>query len=871
MVEQNKEQKGSQNNDQKNDQKKEKKKQQLELSEEDAAKKEELDMLVERVQDSDESITQTALENIAKEIRESTSSMTAVPKPLKFLKEHFSTLEQHYNKVKASDMKKLYADILSMLAMVMAPEGSRRSLKYKLEGNISELGSWGHEYVRSLAGEIGQEYQEKSEKDQPVDDLMELVDQIVPFHINSNAEADACDLLIEVEKLDKILTYCDETNYSRVCEYLLACAYYAPEPEDTQMLKVCYTIFKDQKEYPSALRVALRLNQRKFIEEIFYMCPDEPTKRQMAFMLARQRVYFQDEEDEELKEIMGNNKLTEHFLYLAKDLDSMEPKTPEDIYKSHLTESKSALSGNVDSARQNLASTFVNAFVNAGFGQDKLITEEESDWIYKNKGHGIISAAASMGMIYLWNVDDGLSAIDKYLYANDNNVKAGACLGIGVCNTGIQNDMEPAVGLLREYLEDTPRDVRISSILGLAMACAGSPGEDIQSLLMPLLADSEQNFEITCFSGLALGLVNVGTCDEETAEPLLEALLERDDKTLESPLTRLLILGLGLVYLGKQEYADAIIESAKATLSEKTAKLCELTLLTCAYAGSGDVLKIQRLLAICGEHLEENEDNRHQGIAVLGIAMIAMGEPIGSEMAIRAFDHLLQYGDLVIRRSVPLALGLLNVSNPKLTVMDTLSKLSHDTDSQVAQCAILGLGFLGAGSNHARIGQLLRSLSTYYSKDPNSLFVVRLAQGLLFAGKGLVTMSPIHSDRMLLSPVALAGLLVVLHSSLEIKDTLLGKYAYLLYFLVCSMYPRMLVTVDENLEYVSTPVRVGTAVDTVAQAGRPRRITGFQTHNSPVLLQYEERAELGSEEYIPLSSVLEGVVVLKKNPDFKEE
>jgi 26S proteasome regulatory subunit N1 len=28
----------------------------------------------------------------------------------------------------------------------------------------------------------------------------------------------------------------------------------------------------------------------------------------------------------------------------------------------------------VDSARQNLASTFVNAFVNAGFGSDKLVT-----------------------------------------------------------------------------------------------------------------------------------------------------------------------------------------------------------------------------------------------------------------------------------------------------------------------------------------------------------------------------------------------------------------------------------------------------------------------------------------------------------------
>ena len=33
----------------------------------------------------------------------------------------------------------------------------------------------------------------------------------------------------------------------------------------------------------------------------------------------------------------------------------------------------------VDSARANLASTFVNAFVNAGFGQDKLVTATSED------------------------------------------------------------------------------------------------------------------------------------------------------------------------------------------------------------------------------------------------------------------------------------------------------------------------------------------------------------------------------------------------------------------------------------------------------------------------------------------------------------
>ena len=42
----------------------------------------------------------------------------------------------------------------------------------------------------------------------------------------------------------------------------------------------------------------------------------------------------------------------------------------------------------VDSARQNLASSFVNAFLNAGFGADKLLMDEKSKWIYKNKDMG---------------------------------------------------------------------------------------------------------------------------------------------------------------------------------------------------------------------------------------------------------------------------------------------------------------------------------------------------------------------------------------------------------------------------------------------------------------------------------------------------
>jgi hypothetical protein len=128
------------------------------------------------------------------------------------------------------------------------------------------------------------------------------------------------------------------------------------------------------------------------------------------------------------------------------------------------------------------------------------------------------------------------------------------------------------------------------------------------------------------------------------------------------------------------------------------------------------------MMHVAGEHIieqkkEEEKDKEkdekekeelvrnaaHQGVAVLGIAAIVMAEEIGSRMALRAFDRILQvstlsylfssffilifivnnvfflipcligcvgkyqYGDIVTKRAVPLALGLMCISNPDIS------------------------------------------------------------------------------------------------------------------------------------------------------------------------------------------------------------
>lgn len=58
-----------------------------------------------------------ALQMLSNLIRTSTTSMTSVPKPLKFLREHYLALKEVYEKIKDEKTKKFCADVVSVLAM----------------------------------------------------------------------------------------------------------------------------------------------------------------------------------------------------------------------------------------------------------------------------------------------------------------------------------------------------------------------------------------------------------------------------------------------------------------------------------------------------------------------------------------------------------------------------------------------------------------------------------------------------------------------------------------------------------------------------------------------------------------------------------
>lgn len=140
-------------------------------------------------------------------------------------------------------------------------------------------------------------------------------------------------------------------------------------------------------------------------------------------------------------DIVGNKNLVQYYKQLATDLDVLEPKRPDQIYKE---DSKKT----VDSSKMNLADTYVNAFVNLGMGSDSLMLKKQQEggneghWIYKLKNDGMIAASASVGMICMWDLQNGCDNISEYLDLKDGYAKMGAHIGIGLYSQNVYDDCD---------------------------------------------------------------------------------------------------------------------------------------------------------------------------------------------------------------------------------------------------------------------------------------------------------------------------------------------------------------------------------------------------------------------------------------------
>lgn len=177
--------------------------------------------------------------------------MTSVPKPLKFLRPHYARIKAIYDSIQNAASKGSCAEVVSVVGMTMAddPECKHDTLKYRLLSKRNDIAAWGHEYVRHLTNQIVELWVEadlssteaESNLSQDIqkqkNDYTELVEKIIPYLMEHNAESEAIDLCIEIEQLHFLEKHTTQQNFHRVCLYLTSCVAYIPDPDNT---KVCF-------------------------------------------------------------------------------------------------------------------------------------------------------------------------------------------------------------------------------------------------------------------------------------------------------------------------------------------------------------------------------------------------------------------------------------------------------------------------------------------------------------------------------------------------------------------------------------------------------------------------------------------------------
>src|SRR5271169_6750452 len=174
-------------------------------------------------------------------------------------------------------------------------------------------------------------------------------------------------------------------------------------------------------------------------------------------------------------------------------------------------------------------------------------------------------------------------------------------------NSTVHNENDPAIAILAEFIESDKPLLRATSIMGLGIAYTASNREDLKDLFLPIISDTSIDLQLSGMAAVALGQIFIGQgakSDNEIASTMLHTLMEMEPEQLKSPWIKFYALGLALLFFGKQDASDAIVETLKA-IDHPIANEAIVMLTLCSFAGTGEVLRIQQMLPLCAERPPE--------------------------------------------------------------------------------------------------------------------------------------------------------------------------------------------------------------------------------------------------------------------------
>ncbi|POW20499.1 hypothetical protein PSHT_03395, partial [Puccinia striiformis] len=385
------------------------------------------------------------------------------------------------------------------------------------------------------------------------------------------------------------------------------------------------------------------------------------------------------------------------------------------------------------------AVSFANAFANAGTTSDKFL-RDNLDWLSKASNWSKFSATAGLGVIHRGNLTQGMEILQPYLPSLQGGAgssfysEGGSLFALGLINANHGG------GTVLEYItsvmKNTSSDIiEHGAALGLGVAGMSSGNEEIYDDLRDVLYhDSAIAGEA---AGYAMGLIMLGSGSSKA----LDEMLQYAHETQHEKIIRGLAVGISLLFYGKEQAADGIIEILTADKASNLVipshqdpilRYGGIYTIAMAYAGTGNNKAIRRLLHVAVSDV--NDDVRRAAVTSLGFLLFRNPSQV---------PRVLQSQRTLWGRA---RTRIACAGTGMEEAISLLEPMTKDTVDYVKQGACIALAMILIQQNEVLnpkasvVRKIFEKIISDKHEDALAKFGATLAQGIIDAGGRNVTM-----------------------------------------------------------------------------------------------------------------------------------
>ncbi|KAI7883369.1 armadillo-type protein [Mucor mucedo] len=464
---------------------------------------------------------------------------------------------------------------------------------------------------------------------------------------------------------------------------------------------------------------------QEFLSKVSQVLPVEPVVIEENADSAEEKKPKNDTPFKKIKSILsGEESIRLHleFLYRNNHTDLLILKNTKNALESRNSIYHSAV-------------TFANAFMQAGTTSDEFL-RQNLDWLSRATNWSKFSATAALGVIHKGQLAQSMNLLAPYLpqegvSGNSSYSEGGSLYALGLINA---NHGAEVLNFLKTALKDTSDDViQHGACLGLGVAGMATANEEIyEDLKNVLFGDNAVAGEA---AGLSMGLIMLGTGNEEAIEEMLQYAHE----TQHEKIIRGLAIGMPFIMYGKEEQADDLI---KKLLEDKDPVLRYggIYTIAMAYSGTGNNKAIRRLLHVAVSDV--NDDVRRAAVTSLGFVLLRNPKQVP-----RIVQLLAESYNPHVRYGATLALGISCAGTGYIDALELLEPMTKDPVDFVRQGAFMSQAMIliqqteNTNPKVAGVRKLYEKIIGDKHEDPMAKFGAVLAQGILDAGGRNVTIS----------------------------------------------------------------------------------------------------------------------------------